>query len=164
MAGADYGGAEEFFVRLAIALNSSVVQQRVVIRKHKLRASQLRAGGVEPVELGFGSPLDAATRWGLRQQISEFKPDIVLTWMNRATAMLPARGKFLHVGRLGGYYNLKYYRACDHLVANTEDIANYLKNNGWGEDQVHYLPNFVTAKRAPKIIKEPLPFAVKINL
>ena len=151
MAGADYGGAEEFFVRLAIALNSSVVQQRVVIRKHKLRASQLRAGGVEPVELGFGSPLDAVTRWGLREQISEFNPDIVLTWMNRATAMLPARGKFLHVGRLGGYYNLKYYRACDHLVANTEDIVNYLKNNGWGEDQVHYLPNFVTAKTAPKI-------------
>ena len=151
MAGADYGGAEEFFVRLAIALNSSVVQQRVVIRKHKLRASQLRAGGVEPVELGFGSPLDAVTKWGLREQISEFNPDIVLTWMNRATAMLPARGKFLHVGRLGGYYNLKYYRACDHLVANTEDIANYLKNNGWGEDQVHYLPNFVTAKTAPKI-------------
>ena len=87
MAGADYGGAEEFFVRLAIALNSSVAQQRVVIRKHKLRASQLRAGGVKPVELGFGSPLDIATRWGLRQQISEFKPDIVLTWMNRATAM-----------------------------------------------------------------------------
>ena len=156
MAGADYGGAEEFFVRLAIALNSSVVQQRVVIRKHKLRASQLRAGGVEPVELGFGSPLDVATRWRLRQQISEFKPDIVLTWMNRATAMLPARGKFLHVGRLGGYYNLKYYRACDHLVANTEDIANYLKNNGWGEDQVHYLPNFVTAKRVPKIERKEL--------
>jgi glycosyltransferase involved in cell wall biosynthesis len=76
--------------------------------------------------------------------------------MNRATAMLPARGKFLHVGRLGGYYNLKYYRACDHLVANTEDIANYLKNNGWGEDQVHYLPNFVTAKRAPKIKRKEL--------
>ena len=151
MAGADYGGAEEFFVRLAIALNSSGVQQRVVIRNHKLRASQLRAGGVEPVELGFGSPLDVVTRWGLREQISKFNPDIVLTWMNRATAMLPARGKFLHVGRLGGYYNLKYYRACDHLVANTEDIANYLKNNGWGEDQVHYLPNFVTGKTAPKI-------------
>ena len=154
MAGADYGGAEEFFVRLAIALNSSVVQQRVVIRKNKLRASQLRAGGVEPVELGFGSPFDAITRWGLRGQISEFNPDIVLTWMHRATAMLPARGKFLHVGRLGGYYNLKYYRACDHLVANTEDIANYLKNNGWNEEQVHYLPNFVTANLAPKIKRE----------
>ena len=90
MAGADYGGAEQFFVRLAIALNSSAVRQRVVIRKHKLRARQLRAGGVEPVELGFGSPLDAVTRWGLREQISEFNPDIFLTWINRATVMLPA--------------------------------------------------------------------------
>ena len=33
--------------------------------------------------------------------IERFKPDIVLTWMNRATQMCP-KGDFVHVGRLGG--------------------------------------------------------------
>ena len=27
------------------------------------------------------------------------------------------------VGRLGGYYDLKYYRHCDHLVGNTRDLG-----------------------------------------
>ena len=71
--------------------------------------------------------------------------------MNRATLMLPSNGKFIHVGRLGGYYNLKYYQGCDHLVANTEGIADYLRKNGWGEEQVHYLPNFVNAIKVPAI-------------
>ena len=87
----------------------------------------------------------------LERQIDEFDPDIVLTWMNRATLILPPRGNFIRVGRLGGYYNLKYYRHCDHLVANTIDIVNYLKSNGWNDERVHYLPNFVTEKRVPAI-------------
>ena len=43
MAGAEFGGAEEFFVRLAIALNGLDLQQRVVIQENKTRARRLRA-------------------------------------------------------------------------------------------------------------------------
>jgi len=154
MAGAEYGGAEEFFVRLAIALNGSDLQQRVVIRKNQARAARLRDGGVEPVELGFGGALDLGTRWGLRRQISDFQPDIVLTWMNRATVMCPSGKNFKQVGRLGGYYKLKYYRRCDHLIANTQDIADYLVKNGWESEKVHYLPNFVGAKKAAPLPRQ----------
>ena len=41
MAGAEYGGAEEFFVRLAIALNGLDIQQRVVIRENEMWARRL---------------------------------------------------------------------------------------------------------------------------
>ena len=152
MAGAQFGGAEEFFVRLSIALNDTDIQQRVVIRKNEARAKRLREGGVEPVELRFGGPIDAVSRWGLRRQIRAFQPDIVLTWMNRATSMCPSGQAFKHLGRLGGYYKLKYYQSCDHLIANTQDIADYLVKNGWDDERVHYLPNFVGAK-----IAAPLP-------
>lgn len=154
MAGAKYGGAEAFFTRLTTALTATGVKQRVIIRRNPERAAILRDGSVEPVEMRFGGLLDLSTRWSLRRQIKEFEPDVILSWMNRATVMCPSGDDHVHVGRLGGYYNLKYYRRCDHLVANTEDIVEYLKNNGWDEDKVHYLPNFVGAKKAAPVKRQ----------
>ncbi len=155
IAGAEFGGAEAFFVRLAVALHRAGVEQRVVIRRNPRRAAALRAGGMAPVELTFGGRFDLSTRLGLRREIASFKPDIVLTWMNRATSFCP-RGDFIHVGRLGGYYDLKYYKRCDHLVGNTEDIRGYLQNAGWAEDRVHYLPNFVDGKHVPPAARSDL--------
>ncbi|MBT4939313.1 MAG: glycosyltransferase, partial [Rhodospirillaceae bacterium] len=154
MAGAEYGGAEEFYTRLTIALHKTEIEQRVVIRKNEARAQRLIDGGVEPTQMKFGGKLDIKTPWALKRLINDFKPDIVFSWMNRATSMCPANGDFVHIGRLGGYYNLKYYRNCDHLVANTEDIATYLTNNGWAPEKVHYLPNFVGAARVPPIDRQ----------
>lgn len=145
MAGARYGGAEAFFTRLVPALSRAGVDQKVIIRQDEDRARLLRDGGVEPVQLGFGNPLDIVTRLRMRQEIKAYAPDIVISWMNRATSFCP-RGKFIHVARLGGYYDIKYYRNCDHLVANTQDIADYLVRNGWDKERVHHLPNFVGAE------------------
>ncbi len=157
MAGAEYGGAEAFFVRLAGAFQRAGVDQRVVIRANPARARQLAADGIEPVELKFGGAMDWQTPRRLKREIAEFKPDIVLTWMNRATAMCPKSDKaggFVHAARLGGYYDLKYYRACDHLIANTEDIVAYLVREGWPAARAHYLPNFVTARDADPIRRQ----------
>ena len=154
MAGAEFGGAEAFYTRLVIALRRARLHQRVIIRKNAHRADQLRQGGLEPVELGFRGPLDLATKLSLRREVSSFKPDIVMTWMNRATSMVPRRkdaGSFVHVARLGGYYDLKYYQNCDHLVGNTVDIVDYLTAQGWPKEKAHYLPNFVDAEPAPAV-------------
>ena len=148
MAGAEHGGAEAFFTRLAIALQRAGQEQRVAIRPYPARVSALKAAGIEPVALPFrGGPFDFATRRGLRQLISAYRPRVVLSWMNRATSLCP-RGDFVHVARLGGYYDLKYYRGCDHLIANTRGIAAYLTAQGWSADRVHYLPNFPTVAAA----------------
>jgi len=150
MAGAEFGGAEAFFTRLVIALRRARLHQRVIIRTNAHRSEQLRQGGLEPVELPFRGPLDLSTRLSLRREVSSFKPDIVMTWMNRATSMAPS-GDFIHVARLGGYYDLKYYQKCDHLVGNTVDIVEYLTSQGWPEGKAHYLPNFVDAETAPPV-------------
>ena len=142
MAGARHGGAETFFVRLAGALQRVGEPQRVLIRRDPERARGLRNAGLVVSELGFGGPLDLATRFGFRREIAAWRPDIVLTWMNRATRACP-RGDFVHVGRLGGYYDLKYYRRCDHLIANTRAIVDYAVAEGWPQERIDHLPNFV---------------------
>ncbi len=147
MAGAEFGGAEAFFTRLVLALGRAGVDQRVVIRENPKRAQMLEEGGIEAVQLPFGGLLDWRTPKALKREIESYRPDVVLTWMNRATQMCP-KGDFVHIGRLGGYYDLKYYRHCDHLIGNTEDIRDFLVGQGWPQDKAHYLPNFVPAEQA----------------
>ena len=142
MAGAPHGGAEAFFERLAPALVRAGIEQRVVIRSNPKRAALLRAGGVEVAELPFGGALDLVTRWRLAQEIKVFKPEIVLSWMNRASRFVP-KGDHVQVGRLGGYYDLKYYRNCDHLIGNTPHIRDWIVGRGWPAERAHYVPNFV---------------------
>ena len=154
MAGAEFGGAEEFFTRLVIALHKTDLEQSVFIRENPARAERLIQNGVKPTQLKFGGRFDFKTPWILKRNIKSFKPDIVFSWMNRATSMCPPKGAFIQVGRLGGYYNLKYYRDCDYLVANTEDIVTYVVNNGWSKDKVFYLPNFVSDKRSQPIDRQ----------
>jgi glycosyltransferase involved in cell wall biosynthesis len=147
IAGARHGGAESFFVRLATALNRAGETQRVLIRRDPARAQILRAAGVRVAELTFGGPFDLTTRRAFRHEIAAWRPDIVLTWMSRATRLCP-RGDFVHVARLGGYYDLKYYRHCDRLIGNTRAIVDYAVTKGWPRDRIDYLPNFVTDARA----------------
>jgi glycosyltransferase involved in cell wall biosynthesis len=90
------------------------------------------------------------TTMSLKREIEEFQPDIVMSWMSRATQKIPL-GKFVHVARLGGYYDAKYYQKCDQLVGNTQDIVSYLTSEGWPPEKARYLPNFVTEEKMPAL-------------
>jgi glycosyltransferase involved in cell wall biosynthesis len=156
MSGAALGGAEAFFERLAAAFARAGVAQRVAIRRNARRAALLRGHGVDLVELGFGGPLDLATRLSLMREVKRFAPDVVLGWMNRACAALPPRAlmrgtRYVAVGRMGGYYDLKYYRNCDWLIGNTPDIRDYIVRQGWPAARAGYVPNFVDAAPAPPV-------------
>ena len=153
MAGAEYGGAETFFVRLALAFERAGLEQRVFIRNHAERANVLSRGGVEVIQAKFGGRLDFKTPSLLEREVRMFKPDILFSWMNRASAMAPT-GDFVRVGRLGGYYPLKHYKKCDHLIGNTEDIREYLIKEGWPEARAHYLPNFVAGEDAQPLRRQ----------
>jgi glycosyltransferase involved in cell wall biosynthesis len=148
------GGAEAMFVRLCIALHKRGVEQRILVRDNAERLAALRAAGIDPVVLPFGGIMDLRTGRAFRRQIADFKPGIVLTWMNRATRFCPrpANGRpFVHAARLGGYYDMKNYRGCDHLIGNTQDLRNYFIREGWPEERAHYLPNFVDAEALPAV-------------
>ena len=160
IAGADVGGAEAFFERLAIAFNEAHVAQHCAIRQNAARRALLASSGITVTELPFGGFFDFMTGPRLRRCIDAFHPEVVLSWMSRATKFVPGgtiedKG-FVHLARLGGYYDLKNYRHCDHLVCNTEDLQNYAVAQGWPEHRVHYVPNFVAAERAGAISRATL--------
>ena len=154
MASRQRGGAEAFFSRLCVALAQTPIDQIVVIRSRAACRDDLVAGGLKPIELPFLFNGDPLTRHRLKHLIATTAPDVVLSWMSRAATTCPQgrhEGRFVHVGRLGGYYDLKYYAACDHLIANTQDIADYVVAHGWPRPRVHYLPNFVDERPAPAL-------------
>ena len=155
MAGAAEGGAETYFVDLVLALERAGLSQRIAIRTNSGRAAALEAGGIEPVQFRFGR-LDLSTRRQLASAILEWQPNVVQTWMNRATRHCPG-GAFVHVGWLGGYYDPKYFRRCDHVAAVTPDIVAHLRSNGgWAEDRSHYLPTFAANASVPAVPRRDL--------
>jgi glycosyltransferase involved in cell wall biosynthesis len=141
MAGAPQGGAEAFFERLTLALHGAGDAVLPVIRRDAARAARLKAGGLTPVELRFGGPLDLLTGPRLARALRGFAPQVAVAWMNRAAGFAP-RGPWRLVGRLGGYYDLRHYRRCDHLVANTHDLVRWIVAQGWPAARVTMLPNF----------------------
>ena len=156
IAGAPRGGAELFILRLAEAFQRRAAEgrlaQQVLIRPHAEALARLRAAGLEPVTARFGGPLDLMTRRRFRQVIEDFRPDIVLTYMSRASATCPAAvpGRpFLQIARLGGYYDMKYYRNCDHLIGISADLVDYFKQQGWPAGRVHLISNYVEPPQGP---------------
>lgn len=154
MGGARHGGAEGFFLRLAVALHDAGQDQLVLLR-HAKHGETLRAAGVAVRELPFGGFFDRATSAGFRRAVADYRPDIVLTWMSRASRLCPP-GDFVHVARLGGYYDLKSYRGCDHLIGNTRDLVASFIAQGWPAERAHYLPNFADAAAAAPVARQSL--------
>lgn len=139
----DAGGAQLFFLRLTRALHHhSGVNVLPVVRSGSWLAQRLAEETIPFRHLTFGGGLDMFTRPRLKALIHQFKPHVAQSWMNRASRFLP-RGMTCGVGRLGGYYDLKYYEGLDHLIGNTPDICRYLREQGWPPERVHYIPNFV---------------------
>ena len=98
MAGADVGGAELFFERLAIAFHQAGVSQQICIKPHAARIARLSEAGLM-VHSSSYSPLTAPLqRLRYKQLIKQAGADILLTGMNRATQLAP-QGNFVHVAR-----------------------------------------------------------------
>ena len=111
MAGAPHGGAELFFERLVLAQHRAGDAVLPVIRTDPARAARLAAAS--PVQAPFGGVFDLSTGPRLRTALRQFAPRVAVAWMNRAARFAP-KGDWVLAGRLGGYYDLRYYRNCDH--------------------------------------------------
>ena len=147
MAGAPHGGAESAFEDICLALSASGIHQQIILRDNNPeRIQKFRDAGVDVRTLPFGGLLDFYTPWKIRKLIADFNPQIVQTWMSRATQKTPSSssGTYLKVARLGGYYGLKYYRGTDYFIANIADIQNYLIHKGIDQQRVTTIHNFAT--------------------
>jgi glycosyltransferase involved in cell wall biosynthesis len=138
------GGAERFFVRLVNALAEgghpvmAITRPDAQIQKHL-------AANVAQRAIPMRNNWDILSRWQIRRTVDEFRPDIVQTYMGRATRLTQLRDKSRtkHLARLGGYYESRHYRHADACVALTQGIRDYLMEEGFPGDRVFYIPNFV---------------------
>jgi glycosyltransferase involved in cell wall biosynthesis len=138
------GGAETYFVDLVAALRRAGVTEAAAIRRHAGREAALKTAGVPVKTLRFGGPLDILTKTAAAGYGRLQNAKLMLAWMNRAARHTP-KGPWTRIGRLGGYYNLKYYAGFEELVANTEDIAEWIVSQGWPAGRVRCIPNFAAA-------------------
>lgn len=153
LAGAPIGGAENFYTRLVCALaEEQSLQQCAFTRPNTAREQQFRQAGV-PVSLHrLGGPVDILGHYQYRKALKQWQPDIVMTYMNRATALTP-KGDYKLVARLGHYYDLKYYRHCDYWIGITKGICNYMIEAGFPAEKVFHIPNFVDETIAEPIAR-----------
>jgi glycosyltransferase involved in cell wall biosynthesis len=135
------GGAETYFMALTQALAQDGLAQACAIRAHAGRETQLTALHIPTQALPFGGPLDLVTRGAVARLGKDRGAKALIAWMNRAASFSP-KGPWGRIGRLGGYYDLKYYRGFDALVANTRDIQAWIVREGWPAERVRYIPNF----------------------
>lgn len=154
LAGAPFGGAENFYTRLVCALaEAPELRQVAFTRQNPQREASLRAAGVPVQTFRFGGPLNLYDRWRYRHALKRLAPDVVLTYMNRASGLTPA-GDYQLMCRLGHYYDLKYYRHADHWIGITRGLCDHLVRGGMPADRVHQIPNF-----AAETDPQPLPRA-----
>ena len=143
------GGADWFFIRLVEALQRAGHPALAVIRGDSPVRQQL-SPAIEQVHLPLASKWDLYSRWRLSRLIAERRPDVVQSYMGRATRLtrLPAGSDALHVARLGGYYKIDgYYRHARAWVGNTRDICDYLVKQGLPAERVFHIGNFVPTPR-----------------
>jgi len=138
-----FGGAERFFVRLVHALHEAGQPVAAVSRPSGMVAPEL-GPEIEHHGVPLRNVLDLSSRWAIRRLVRELRPDIVQTYMGRATRLTRLKGRGpVHIARLGGFYKLDGYRHAEAWVGNTTAICDYLREGGFPADRVFHIHNFV---------------------
>ncbi|MEO0442949.1 MAG: glycosyltransferase [Pseudomonadota bacterium] len=152
LAGAAFGGAENFYTRLVCALaEAGQIEQRAFTRPNEHREHHLQQAGVDTCLHRLGGKLDILGNYRYRRALQKWQADIVITYMNRASYLTP-KGDYALVARLGHYYDLKYYRHCDYWIGITQGICRHMIDGGFPADRVFHIPNFID-----ETIAQPLP-------
>lgn len=146
LGGRQFGGADQFYVRLIRALREAGQDVTAINRVGSPVAQALNDDDVPQVHFPFANSFDAWTVWRLRALVAQREPCVVQTYMGRATRLtrLPAKTRAVHIARLGGYYKIDgYYRHAHAWVGNTKGLCDYLVKSGLPAERVFHIGNFV---------------------
>ena len=141
-----FGGADQFCVRLVRALRDAGHPVTAVNRRGSPVALALAGDGIEQFHLPLANSFDLWTVWRLRRLVASREPCIVQTYMGRATRLtrLPKTSRAVHVARLGGQYKIDgYYRHAHAWIGNTKGLCDYLVKEGLPAARVFHIGNFV---------------------
>lgn len=147
------GGAERWFVRFAAALGEAGARADLGIRRDSEldRLNPQELGGLPLHRLPFLSVWDPWSRLAVTRLIRRVRPEIVQTYMGRATRLThlspkPGRGP-VHVSRLGGYYQLAPYRHANAWIGNTKGLCDWMVRQGLPAARVFHIYNFAEPVR-----------------
>ncbi len=145
----EFGGADQFYVRLISALHAAGQSVLAVNRPGSPVASALKASGVEQVHVPLANRWDLWSVWRIRRLLARRAPCVVQTYMGRATRLTrPPDGRCVHIARLGGFYKIDgYYRHAHAWVGNTRAICDYMIREGLPANRVFHIGNFVPDAR-----------------
>lgn len=154
-----FGGAENFYVRLVCALND-IGYLSLAVNRPKSLVSVAFDDKAKQIHVPMRNTWDIFSVLTIRRLIAKIKPEIVQTYMGRATRLtrLPPKSDTIHVSRLGGYYKIKgYYDHAHAWVGNTQGICDYLTQQGMPAKRIYLIGNFVEAN-------SPQTFKTRFNL
>lgn len=153
--GKGLGGAERFAIRLVNAL----ARRGVPVAAATVAGGEI-SRAIDPAVRQYHAPMvgvwDLYSRWRINRAARDFRPDVVQTYLGRATRIvrLPENRSPVHLARLGGYYSLKAYRHAHAWVGNTQGLCDHLVANGFDAARVTRIGNFVDAP--PTLAREEL--------
>lgn len=141
------GGAERWFVRFGNALAERGAPAELAIRAGS-QLDRVDLSHLAVHRLPFLTVWDPISRAAVSRLIGRLKPDIVQTYMGRATRLTRLRrGGPIHIARLGGYYKLHPYRRAHAWIGNTKGLCDWLVANGLPADRVFHIYNFADPPR-----------------
>jgi glycosyltransferase involved in cell wall biosynthesis len=137
------GGAERFFVNLANALNERGIEQKFIIRPGRVWRDEISDCG-EIIEKHYRR-VSLSQFWLQRrvnQLLRDFKPDALLSWMPRASRLIPPYPQAIKIARLGDFpKKIDHFKNCDVIIGNVPGIGERCRNLGW-DKRVEILSNF----------------------
>ncbi|AHF05114.1 glycosyl transferase [Marichromatium purpuratum 984] len=137
------GGAERWFIRFAEALAERGAPAELAIRRDSALDGH-PLGALACHRLPFLTTWDPYSRHAVSRLIAQRRPEIVQTYMGRATRLtrLSPRGGPIHLARLGGYYKLSPYRHAHGWIGNTRGLCDWMVRQELPADRVHHIYNF----------------------
>ena len=146
------GGAERWFIRFAAALGELGAPAELGIRRDSDldRLDPQALGGLPLHRLPFLSVWDPWSRLAVSRLIRRVRPEVVQTYMGRATRLthLDRGCGPVHVARLGGYYQLAPYRHAHAWIGNTRGLCDWMVRQGLPPDRVFHIYNFAEPARS----------------
>ena len=151
----ELGGAERWLMRFAAALDARGIPAELAVRRGSGLARH-DFGRLPVHRLPFLTVWDPLSRLAVSDLIRRRRPDIVQTYMGRATRLtrLGPCGGPVHLARLGGYYAIGPYRHAHAWIGNTLGLCDWMVRQGLPADRVHHIYNFAdqVAPKDPALI------------
>lgn len=148
------GGTEILCVSLIKALKEGNTFQEIIVREGT--PSEI-ADNIRPLHIPIHVlPLQKRcfkTFWGLRKITRTFKPDIIVSWLPRASELIP-KGAWIHCAQVTWHRGIDGYEKANYLIVPTRHMKTHFSSLGVPSTHIEILPHFTYMKEGTLLPKK----------